>query len=82
MELDVSGHALTAMEEREIRRDWLAHAVESPELIREHADGTVHYFATIHEHDDRVLRVIVNPSTVPPKVVTVFFDRRMKGRLR
>ncbi len=39
------------------------------------------FFYLVSERDDRVLRVIVNTSVSPWRVVSVFFDRRMRGRL-
>ena len=76
MDLDISGHALTVVEERELDKQWVLRTVEAAELVEAHDDGTKHYLLRIPERDDRVLRVVVNPMTVPPKVVTVFFDRR------
>lgn len=35
----------------------------------------------IPEHGDRVLRVVVNKSVVPDRVVSVYFDRTMKGKI-
>ncbi len=35
-----------------------------------------HHLARIPESDNRVLGVIVNEQTTPPRIVTVFFDRR------
>jgi hypothetical protein len=43
--------------------------------------GTVHYLGTIPEHGHRVLRVVINRQVSPVRVVTVFFDRKMKGQL-
>jgi hypothetical protein len=40
-----------------------------------------HVLAKIPEFGDRVLRMVYNPSVHPPRIVTVFFDRKMKGRL-
>lgn len=40
-----------------------------------------HALAVIPEHGDRVLRVIYNATKNPPHVVTVYFDRTMKGKL-
>ena len=37
--------------------------------------------ARFPEHGDRVLRVVVNTSVVPERVVSVYFDRAMKGKL-
>jgi len=38
-------------------------------------------FAKIPEHGDRVLRVVLNNTVVPARVVSVYFDRTMKGKL-
>ena len=35
----------------------------------------------IPEHGDRVLRVVVNKAVVPERIVSVYFDRKMKGKL-
>jgi hypothetical protein len=40
-----------------------------------------HRLGVIDEFGARVLRVVVNPSAVPLRIVTVYFDRRMKGKL-
>ena len=37
--------------------------------------------AKIPEHGDRVLRVVINKTVVPARVVSVYFDRTMKGKL-
>ena len=36
----------------------------------------IHRLARIPEWGNRVLRVIVNGKSVPPRIVTAFFDRR------
>jgi len=38
-------------------------------------------FGRIAEFGNRVLRVVVNTTVVPERVVSVYFDRRMKNRL-
>jgi hypothetical protein len=38
------------------------------------------YFRPIPEFGGRVLRVAVNVTVEPPRVVSVFFDRTQKGR--
>lgn len=81
MDLDLSVHAHEMLEERQIDEAWIAFAIQGPESIEQPGDGTVHYLVRIAARDNRVLRVVVNPSTTPPRLVTVFFDRRMKGRL-
>ena len=39
------------------------------------------FFRPVPEYGDRVLRVVVNTSVVPWRVVSVFFDRTMKAKL-
>lgn len=52
--------------------------IGSPDIIEEKNQDESHYLKQIPEKDMRVLRVIVNPTTLPPRVITVFFDRRVK----
>jgi len=40
-----------------------------------------HRLAVIPEKDYRVLRVVCDPPTTPLKIVTLHFDRAMKGKL-
>ncbi len=39
------------------------------------------YFRKIPEFGGRVPRVAVNPAVEPNRVVSIFFDRKMKGQL-
>ena len=43
--------------------------------------GLTHHLGKIAEYGNRVLRVVTNDQTVPARVVTVYFDRKMKGKL-
>ncbi len=40
-----------------------------------------HHLAPISAFGFRVLRVVYKRGTVPPLVITAFFDRAMKGKL-
>jgi len=40
--------------------------------------NNIHYFKSISEYEERILHVVVNPNVSPRKVVTVFFDRRVR----
>lgn len=82
MNFRLSVHALDVAEERRIPVEWISRAVESADSVDLRTDGTTHYLKSIMEHGDRVLRVVVSTDAVPPIVVTVFFDRRMKGRMQ
>ena len=41
----------------------------------------IHHLAVVPEHGNRVLRVVFNHLVTPVRVVTVYFDRKMKGKL-
>jgi hypothetical protein len=71
------------MLERGIPRAWVERVVASVELrVRDPNDPDVErFFGRIPERGDRVLRVAVNTSVFPWRVVSVFFDRSMQGEL-
>ena len=77
--LPLTAHALQMLRERGIRGEWVTQVLESPAQIEKRSDGTVHYMGPVPEHGGRVLRVVVNAEGDPPRVITVFFDRR-RGR--
>ncbi|HMQ53368.1 MAG TPA: DUF4258 domain-containing protein [Anaerolineae bacterium] len=76
----LSKHAVEMLQERNIAEDWVWQTVNSPDDLIAGADGNVHYIKSIAENQGRVLRVIVNPSVDPNRVVTVFFDRRLRRK--
>jgi len=83
MKFTYTDHAESVLASREIRREWVARVVNHPELITaDESDATLkHRLGRIKEFGNRVLRVIINTELVPPRVVTAFFDRSMKGQL-
>jgi hypothetical protein len=60
--------------------DWVERAIASPDRRETDADGNIHYLKGIPERGDRILRVIVNAVADPCRIVTAFFDRRVKGK--
>jgi hypothetical protein len=78
-----SNHALRTLTEREILAEWVERTLEVPDLILpDPNDATVERcFRRIPEFGGRVLRVAVNRTVEPNRVVSVFFDRKMKGKL-
>lgn len=40
-----------------------------------------HALARIPEYGDRVLRVVYNETTVPWRIITVYFDRTQRNKL-
>lgn len=83
MRFELTQHARDALVKRRIAMEWLERVLMFPERIEPDATDAAleHRLAAIPEHGDRVLRVIINSHTMPIKVVTLFFDRKMKGRL-
>lgn len=75
---DLSEHATYVLRERGIRESWVRLTLEDPERTERQVDGTAHYLRPIGEHGNRYLRVIVNPRTRPVRIVTAFFDRRVR----
>ncbi len=65
------------LEERKIKEEWVRSALRDPERKEKKEDGTVDYLRSIEEFDNHYLRVAVNPDAQPPRIVTVFFDRRL-----
>ncbi len=83
MNYELSKHAQKALNERGIEIEWMERTLSAPEtVLRDPEDTTVQrYFRSIPEFGGRVLRVAVNTTVEPGRVVSVFFDRAMKGKL-
>ena len=66
-----------------IPREWVESAVAEPALrTSDPNDPEVErFFRRIPERDGRVLRVAVNTRVAPWRVVSMFFDRSMRGEL-
>ncbi|HFE53786.1 MAG TPA: DUF4258 domain-containing protein [Bacteroidetes bacterium] len=75
-------HALRVLEERNILREWVELTIAEPDYEETKPDGTRHYIRSIEAYGSRYLRVVVNERSEPPKIVTVFFDRRVSRRSR
>lgn len=83
MNYSLSEHAKSVIAERAIREDWIERALSAPgRTVPDDADPLlIHHLRAVTEFGGRVLRVVVNPSVTPPRVVTAFFDRAMRGKL-
>ncbi len=79
----LSAHAKFVIVERSIKLEWLEHVLHHPEKVEADRAGATlkHAMGRIPEHGNRVLRVVYNGSVRPVRVVTVYFDRAMKGKL-
>ena len=82
MGLSFTVHARTVMAEREISPAWVEAVVDSPGFeVTDPNDPTLtRFYGRVPERDNRIMRVVVNTTTDPWRVVTVFFDRRMRAR--
>lgn len=83
MNYELTKHAHKVLEERGIQIEWMERTLSEPEcVLPDLEDATVErYFRCIPEFGGRVLRVAVNRTIEPNRVVSVFFDRTMKGKL-
>ena len=83
MPLEFSSHAMDVMVERGIPVEWVERTVAEPGLRAPdaHDPSVDRFFRSIPEYEDRVLRVAINTRVVPWRVVSVFFDRSMRGKL-
>ena len=81
--IEFTNHALHVVRERMIHTEWIEQTLTEPSMrVPDPNDPEVErFFRPIPEYGDRVLRVVVNTSVVPWRLVSVFFDRTMKAKL-
>ena len=77
-DFDFSNHARWVICERSIPEEWVKRTTNFPDRTEIGADENTHYIKAIQEHGGRFLRVIVNTRVTPKRIVTVFFDRRLR----
>ena len=82
MKYILTQHARDALEKRGISSEWMERALFSPEWTEpDKIDAEIeHRLAGIPEFEGRILRVVVKVAEDPPRVVTVYFDRRRKPK--
>jgi len=78
----LTSHAEAAALKRKIELAWIERAIAEPSWTQPDPakPGVMHAFARVPERNDRVLRVVYNASVHPLRVITVYFDRRVRGR--
>ena len=64
--------------EREIPEEWVVRSLNSPDYTEMGVDDNIHYIKAIPEFGGRIFRVVVNPHHTPARVITFFFDRRLR----
>lgn len=77
-EFEFSKHAKIMLKERNIAEELVRDTLLTSMFRDIGSDGNIHYFKSVPEYGGKVLHVIVNPNMKPPRIVTVFFDRRKK----
>jgi len=78
MKYHFSEHALNVKIEREIKDEWIEQTLDNPEVQEIGDDGMVHFIKRITKFGNRFLRIVVNLQN--NKIVTLFFDRRLKKK--
>ena len=83
VDYELSRHARDVLEERELPVAWLERVLNAPQRIEPDPDDDEleHRFCRFAEHGNRVLRVVVNKTVRPARVVTLYFDRTMRNKL-
>jgi hypothetical protein len=78
----LTSHAEAAARKRKIDVTWIERALSQPDWREPDPakPGVMLAFLRIAERNHRVLRVVYNPGVHPVRVITVYFDRRLRGR--
>ena len=79
----LTDHAIKRISERQIQLEWVVRVLQNPQKTEPDAEDPQlrHALGTIAEYGDRVLRVIYNETINPWRIVSVHFDRKLKGKL-
>lgn len=80
---NLTSHAREMVAQRKIEIRWVELAVQNPTQVEadSHDADLQHRLVSIAENENRVLRVIVNYTVSPWRIVTVYFDRKLRGRI-
>jgi len=84
MTYDLTDHARESLRKRPtISLEWVERVLQQPERVEpDTVDAELeHRLGRIPEYDGRVLRVIVKKATDPLRVITCYFDRKMRRHL-
>lgn len=73
-------HALDMLEERSILETWVLQTINESDDTFTSDDGNLHFVKAIVERENRILHVVVNPAVSPKRIVTLFFDRRLRSK--
>jgi hypothetical protein len=79
-EFEFTKHAEDMLQEREIPERWIFDCINNPDRTEWENNETIHYIKAINEFGNRFLRVVVNPLVMPKRIITFFFDKRLKAK--
>jgi hypothetical protein len=84
MDYQLTEHARESLRKRpSIRVEWVERVLLQPERVEpDRTDPELeHRIGRIQESEGRVLRVIVKKPSNPIRVITCYFDRKMRRQL-
>jgi len=83
VDFEQTEHAKLRISDRQISLNWIEMTLRAPQKVElDSKDPDLrHALLAIGDYDNRVLRVIYNVKVTPNKVVSVYFDRKMRGKL-
>lgn len=84
MNFELTEHAKESLRKRpNIRTEWIEQVLTNPELVEpDRSDPELeHRLGKIVENKGRVLRVIIKKNTEPVRLITCYFDRKMRRQL-
>jgi Domain of unknown function (DUF4258) len=79
-DLELTSHLKDMLAERNILEEWVLSASNDPDEKKKGENDNIHYFKSIQERDGRLLHVVVNEKIRPNRVITTFFDRRLRKK--
>jgi len=76
MEFILSSHAQKRIQQRKIKHEWIASALESPDDVENDVDDLelCHAIKEIPEKGFKRLRVIFNETKTPWIIITAYFE--------
>ena len=83
MQFELTKHAEYVIQRRGISLQSIEYVLGNPlDIEPDKVDPELeHRLGRVPEYGDRVLRVVVNARVEPVKVITVFWDRRVRNKL-
>jgi uncharacterized DUF497 family protein len=83
LEFKLTKHAEEVIKRRAIPMEWIERVLSDPQIIEpDKVDSQLqHRLRRIEEFNNRTLRVILNTGVEPVRIVTVYWNRKMRKRL-